>query len=120
MSCRTGSFLLAGALLTLSNCSGGGAAADPAAPGTPRTVGPYFDVRGLLDAQVQQLAARHPGVTKQVSARGSAPETVRVPQVKWADELQIFYQATALTRRPKPMGACAALTPCARATTKYP
>ena len=93
MSCRTGFFLLAGALLTLSDCSGGGAAADPAAPGTPRTVGPYFDVRGLLDAQVQQLAARHPGVTKQVSARGSAPETVRVPQVKWADELQIFYQA---------------------------
>jgi hypothetical protein len=50
-------------------------------------------MRGLLDAQVQQLTARHPGVTKHVALRGGAPETVQVPQVKWADELQIFYQA---------------------------
>ena len=76
----------------LSGC-GKGAATDPAAPGAPHYVGTYFDVRGLLDAQVRQLTARHPSVTKQVSLRGSAPETVQVPQVKWADELQIFYQA---------------------------
>jgi len=77
----------------LSGCDGGQQPADPAAPGAPRLTGPYFDVRGLLDAQVRQLTARHPSVTKQVSLRGSAPETVQVPQVKWADELQIFYQA---------------------------
>ena len=79
-------------LLALSGCDKG-AAADPAAPGAPHYVGTYFDVRGLLDAQVRQLAASHPGVEKQVSVRGGGVETVRVPQVKWADELQIFYQA---------------------------
>jgi hypothetical protein len=62
-------------------------------PGATRPTGPYFDVRGLLDGQIRQLAARHPGAIKEVSLRGSAPEIVRVPQVKWADELQIFYQA---------------------------
>lgn len=84
--------MLSSALLTLSSC-GGGTAADPAAPGAAHRAGPYFDVRGLLDAQVQQLGASQPGVEKQVSLRGGQPETVRVPQVKWADELQIFYQA---------------------------
>lgn len=93
MSCRISYFFLGGALLALGGCEGGSPPADPAAPGSPRLVGPYFDVRGLLDAQVKQLGARHPGVTKQVSLRGQAPETVQVPQVKWADELQIFYQA---------------------------
>lgn len=93
MSCRTGYFLLGGALLALSSCDGGSPPADPAAPGAAHVAGPYFDVRGLLDAQVRQLTARHPGVTKQVSMRGEALETVQVPQVKWADELQIFYQA---------------------------
>ena len=92
MSCRS-CFFLVGALLLLGGCNRGNKAADPAVPGAPRAVDPYFDVRGLLDAQVRQLSARHPGVTKQVSLRGSDPETVRVPQVKWADELQIFYQA---------------------------
>ncbi|RZK43628.1 MAG: hypothetical protein EOO57_00060 [Hymenobacter sp.] len=62
-------------------------------PGAPRAVGPYFDVRGLLDKQVRQLTTRHLTVTKVVSLRGGRPETVRVPQVKWADELQVFYQA---------------------------
>ncbi|RZK45286.1 MAG: hypothetical protein EOO59_21235 [Hymenobacter sp.] len=79
-------------LLALSGCDKG-AATDPAAPGAVHRGGPYFDVRSLLDAQVRQLAASHPGVEKQVSVHGGAPETVRVPQVKWADELQIFYQA---------------------------
>lgn len=70
-----------------------GTATEPAAPGAARTLGPYFDVRGLLDAQVRQLAARHASVTKHVSLRNGMLETVQVPQVKWADELQIFYQA---------------------------
>jgi hypothetical protein len=77
----------------LSGCDKGAQAPDPAAPGAPRAVGPYFDVRGLLDAQIRQLSARHPGATKEVSLRGGPVETVRVPEVKWADELQIFYQA---------------------------
>jgi hypothetical protein len=93
MSCRTGIFLAFGALLMLSGCDKGAQAPDPAAPGAPRAVGPYFDVRGLLDAQIRQLSARHPGATKEVSLRGGPVETVRVPEVKWADELQIFYQA---------------------------
>ena len=93
MGCRIGYYVLSGSLLlALSGCDKG-AATDPAAPGAPHYVGTYFDVRGLLDAQVRQLAASHPGVEKQVRVRGGAPETVRVPQVKWADELQIFYQA---------------------------
>lgn len=92
MSCRS-FYLTAAGLLLLSSCGEGTKAPDPAAPGAARPSGPYFDVRGLLDAQVRQLAARHPGVEKQVSLRGGATETVRVPQVKWADELQIFYQA---------------------------
>ena len=53
----------------------------------------YFDVKGLLNSQVAQLAQRHAAVTKRVSLRGDTPETVRVPTVKWADELQIFFQA---------------------------
>jgi hypothetical protein len=93
MSCRTGILLVFGALLTLSSCDKGAQAPDPAVPGAPRAVGPYFDMRGLLDAQIRQLSARHPGATKQVSLRGGPVETVRVPDVKWADELQIFYQA---------------------------
>lgn len=93
MGCRTSFyFLSSAALLALSGC-GQGAATDPAAPGSAHHPGAYFDVRSLLDAQVRQLTASHPGVEKRVSLRGSDPETVRVPQVKWADELQIFYQA---------------------------
>ena len=91
MSCRADFYFLLSGLLALGGC--GGTAADPAAPGAAYRPGPYFDVRGLLDAQMRQLAARRPAVTKQVSLRGGPPETVRVPQVKWADELQIFYQA---------------------------
>lgn len=92
MSCRS-IYALASLLLVLSGCDSGAQAPDPAVPGAPRTAGPYFDVRGLLDAQIQQLSARRPGVTKRVSLRGGTTETVRVPDVKWADELQIFYQA---------------------------
>lgn len=92
MSCRS-IYLVASLLLMLSSCDQGTQAPDPAAPGAPRATGPYFDVRGLLDAQIRQLAARHPGAVKEVSLRGGPVETVRVPQVKWADELQIFYQA---------------------------
>ncbi len=91
MSCRTGFYILL--LPGLTGCGEGTKAPDPAAPGAPHPSGPYFDVRGLLDAQVRQLTARRPSVEKQVSLRNGATETVRVPQVKWADELQIFYQA---------------------------
>lgn len=93
MSCRTSIYLAASTLLVLTGCGPGTAGPDPAAPGAAHRAGPYFDVRGLLDAQVKALSARQPGVEKQVSLRGDAPETVRVPTVKWADELQIFYQA---------------------------
>lgn len=93
MSCRTSIYLTASCLLALAGCGQGTAGPDPAAPGAAHRAGPYFDVRGLLDAQVKVLGARHPGVEKQVSLRGGSLETVRVPTVKWADELQIFYQA---------------------------
>jgi hypothetical protein len=65
--------------------------AGPAAPVARRPL--YFDVKGLLTQQVTQLEQRHAAVTKHVSLRGNAPETVRVPAVKWNDELQIFFQA---------------------------
>ena len=78
--------LLIGAVL-LAGCGDAG----PAAPTTRRPL--YFDVKNLLNKQIAQLAQRHAAVTKQVSLRGNAPETVRVPAVKWADELQIFFQA---------------------------
>ena len=63
----------------------------PAAPAARRPL--YFDVKGLLTQQVEQLARRRATVTKRVSLRGNATETVRVPAVKWADELQVFFQA---------------------------
>ena len=73
--------------LILTSCGEAG----PAAPAARRPL--YFDVKGLLTQQVAQLAQRRAAVTKRVSLRGNAPETVRVPTVKWADELQIFFQA---------------------------
>ena len=93
MGCRTGFWLLSIAGLALSGCGQSTTGPDPAAPEAPHPAGPYFDVRGLLDAQVRQLTARRAGVEKRVSLRGSAPATTRVPRVKWADELQVFYQA---------------------------
>ncbi|MDB5233532.1 MAG: hypothetical protein JWR44_525 [Hymenobacter sp.] len=77
--------LLASALL--AGCGDAGSAA----PAARHPL--YFDVKGLVAQQVEQLAQRHAAVTKRVSLRGNAPETVRVPTVKWADELQIFFQA---------------------------
>lgn len=65
--------------------------AGPAAPAARQPL--YFDVKGLLTQQVARLAQRHAAVTKRVSLRGNAPEIVRVPAVKWSDELQIFFQA---------------------------
>jgi 3',5'-cyclic AMP phosphodiesterase CpdA len=83
---KGGAALLAGAL-ALAGCGDAG----PAAPAARRPL--YFDVKGLLAKQVKLLEQRHAAVTKQVSLRGNATETVRVPTVKWADELQIFFQA---------------------------
>ena len=80
---------LAGAAL-LAGLAGCGEAG-PAAPAPRRPL--YFDVKGLVTAQMKQLAQRRAAVTKEVSLRGTATETVRVPNVKWADELQIFLQA---------------------------
>ena len=65
--------------------------AGPAAPAARKPL--YFDVKGLLTQQIAGLAARRAAATKRVSLRGNAPETVRVPVLKWADELQIFFQA---------------------------
>ena len=79
-------WLLAGAGL-LAGCG-------DAAPGAPVARRPlYFDVKGLVTQQVAQLAQRKAAVTKRVSLRDEATETVRVPAVKWADELQVFFQA---------------------------
>ena len=79
-------WLLAGAGL-LAGCGEAG----PAAPAARRPL--YFDVKGLVTQQVAQLAARKAAVTKRVRLREEAIETVRVPAVKWADELQVFFQA---------------------------
>jgi hypothetical protein len=84
-ACRTALYLLA---LLLTNCSGDGTAPQAA---VRRPL--YFDVKGLVEQQIKLLSQRRPAVTKQVSLREQAPETVRVPTVKWADELQIFFQA---------------------------
>lgn len=75
----------------LAMCLAGCGDAGPAAPAARRPL--YYDVKGLLTQQVEQLAQRRAAVTKRVSLRGGALETVRVPTVKWADELQIFFQA---------------------------
>ncbi|AMJ67712.1 hypothetical protein [Hymenobacter sp. PAMC 26628] len=71
-----------------------GCGAPEAAPSAPAATQPlYFDVKGLLDQQIKQLGQAHTATLKRVSVRGSVPETVRVPAVKWADELQLFFQA---------------------------
>ena len=73
-------------LVVLASCG------ETAAPATGRRP-LYFDVKGLVEAQIKQLSQRHASVTKRVSLRDGATETARVPAVKWADELQIFLQA---------------------------
>ncbi|MDO7849133.1 hypothetical protein Q5H92_22410 [Hymenobacter sp. M29] len=78
--------MLAG-LSVLTACGDAG----PSAPAARRPL--YFDVKGLLDKQIAQLAQRRAAVTKRVSLRNQAAEIVRVPAVKWSDELQIFFQA---------------------------
>ena len=84
-------WLLAGPLLLIA-C--GPEAAPPTGTPAAATRRPlYFDVKSLLNAQIQQLTARRAAVTKRVSLRGAASETATVPTVKWADELQLFFQA---------------------------
>ena len=75
--------------LLLAGCGGPGAG--PPAPAAAQPL--YFDVKGLLDQQIKQLNLAHTATLKRVSVRGGAIETVRVPAVKWADELQLFFQA---------------------------
>lgn len=75
--------------LLLAGCTSNDTAPATGAPRRPL----YFDVKGLVEGQIQQLTARKAAVTKQVSLRGGAPETAVVPTVKWADELQLFLQA---------------------------
>lgn len=86
---KRGAAAWAGGLLALvlAGCGEAG----PAAPPARRPL--YFDVKGLLTQQVAQLEQRHAAVTKHVRLRAETPETVRVPTVKWNDELQIFFQA---------------------------
>ncbi|GAA4351866.1 hypothetical protein GCM10023185_10950 [Hymenobacter saemangeumensis] len=70
--------------------------ADETGPAAPR-LNPkgklYYDVRGLVEQQMQQLAQQGRAVTKRVSLRDGGEETVRVADVKWANELQVFLQA---------------------------
>jgi hypothetical protein len=53
----------------------------------------YFDVKGLLNKQIELLSQQRAATVKQVSLRGGTTETARVADVKWANELQIFFQA---------------------------
>jgi hypothetical protein len=85
-ACRLG-----GAVLLTSWLAGCGSP-DPGAPVGQRAP-LYFDVKGLLDEQVKQLSQQNLTVEKHAELRDGSVETVRVPKVKWADELQIFYQA---------------------------
>ena len=76
--------------LLLAGCGGAPEGAAPRAGGA----GPlYFDVKGLLDQQIKQLDQVRAATLKRVRVRGGALETVRVPAVKWNDELQLFFQA---------------------------
>ena len=87
---RSGAARLALPLLAvLAACGDVGRTGPPT--NAPRPL--YFDVKGLLNEQVASLNQRRPAITKRVRLRGEALETARVPRVKWADELQLFYQA---------------------------
>lgn len=91
MAARFPVSVVAAALLAAGGLLGG-CGESPAPAGAARP-GLYFDVKGLVNGQIEQLTARRAVVEKQVSLRGGATETTTVPQVKWADELQLFLQA---------------------------
>lgn len=76
----------------LGSVVGCGASSETAAPAS--NVRPaYFALKPYLDAQAALLNQRRPAVEKRVVLRDGSPETVRVPQVDWTKELQVFYQA---------------------------
>jgi hypothetical protein len=87
-----GKFHQFGGAMLLTSLLAGCSSPDPAGPAGSRTP-LYFDVKGLLDQQVKQLSETSPAVRKRAELRNGTAETVRVPKVQWADELQIFYQA---------------------------
>ncbi|WP_187311660.1 hypothetical protein [Hymenobacter sp. BT188] len=80
---------LLGLLALVSAC--GSEAVGPA-PAKETRKPMYFDIKGFLDAQTQELTRRNPAVEKRVELRGGQMETTRVPEVDWSKELQIFYQ----------------------------
>jgi len=80
---------LAAPLLLLAACGSD----DAARLGQPSRKPLYFDVKGLLDAQVVTLSKQNPAVEKKVQLRNGQLETTRVPHVDWSKELAIFYQA---------------------------
>ncbi|OGX87347.1 hypothetical protein BEN47_11090 [Hymenobacter lapidarius] len=87
---RRAGFVLGPAVLGMLGLVGCGEAG-PAAPAPRRPL--YFDVKGLVTKQIEQLAQRKAAVTKQVRVRSNPAETVRVPAANWTKELQIFLQA---------------------------
>ncbi|UYZ58290.1 hypothetical protein [Hymenobacter latericus] len=83
--------LLQKAALLLLGCSAA-CSSDPSERPARQPAG-YFDVVGLLDAQVKQLQAKSPALQKRVVLRNGKPETTRLASPNWANELQLFYQA---------------------------
>ncbi len=52
----------------------------------------YFDLKGLIDAQIKQLDAHKKRVQKTITVDGQA-ETKQLEELDWAKELELFQQA---------------------------